>query len=409
MDAATAAWLVSPDAAAALAAARAEPDPSSLGAAERLRRLVAPDQAAAALAQAGLRRKASAKFGARADALFLTADGLEQATRRPVAARRAARFAAAGVAHVVDLGCGIGADALALTDAGLRVSAVERDEVTAILAAANLRAEFDRPESGDDAPTGGRIPQSGVVVADAEAAWPGLAASDPAAGVFADPARRTASGRSWRVEDLSPPWTFVAGLLDGTRVACVKLGPGVPLALVPDAVEAEWISDAGTVVECALWAGPGAVPGRRRAVVDGTELVRDRSSAPPEVRGAPAPGEWLYEPDGAVIRAGLVPELARLLRATRVDADVAYLVAPWHLPTPFATAFEVLQVLPLDERAVRAWVREHRVGTLEIKKRGIDVDPAELRRRLRPKGPASATLVLTPTPAGARALVVRRA
>ena len=386
MEPEVAAWLVSPDAAGALAQAMAEADPGSLGAAQRLRRTLPPERAAAVLEQAALRRRARPKFGPDADRLFFTPAALEQATRRTVADRRARRLAAAGATHVVDLGCGIGADALTLQRAGVRVTAVERDPVTAVLAGANLGLD--------------------VMVADAESVWPALAASDPAAGVFADPARRTASGRSWRVEDLTPPWTFVAGLLDGSRPAAVKLGPGVPLSLLPADVEAEWVSDAGTVVECALWAGPGTRPGRRRAVVDGTELVRDHALEPPPVTGVPA---WLYEPDGAVIRAGLVPELARLLRATRVDDTVAYLGADWHLPTPFATAFEVLEVLPYDEKVLRAWVRDHDLGTLEIKKRGIDVDPAELRRRLRPKGRAAATLVLTPTPQGARALVVSRA
>lgn len=385
MDAALAAWLVSPDAVAGLTAAAAEAEPGSLGAAERLRRVIAADRAAAVLEQASLRRRGAAKFGPDADTLLYTAVGLEQATRRAVADRRARRFADLGVGHVVDLGCGLGADALALKRAGLRVTAVERDPVTALIAGSNL---------GEP-----------VVVADAEAAWTELAASDPDAGVFADPARRTTAGRSWRVEDLSPSWSFVVSLLDGSRPACVKLGPGVPLSLLPDPVEAEWVSDGGTVVETALWAGPGTTAGRRRAVVDGIELVRDRVLAAPEVEGVQ---QWLYEPDGAVIRAGLVPELARLLRAGRVDAGVAYLSAPWHLPTPFATAFEVIEVLPYDERALRAWARDRGVGTLEIKKRGIDVDPAVLRKRLKPRGAASATVVLTPTPEGARALVVRR-
>ncbi len=91
-----------------------------------------------------------------------------------------------------------------------------------------------------------------------------------------------------------------------------------------------------------------------------------------------------------------------------MHADIAYLVAAEPRDTPFATAFEVLQVLDAGERTLKGWVREQRVGTLEIKKRGVDIDPAALRRRLKPAGPNSATLVLTPTPDGARALVVRR-
>lgn len=379
----TARWLVSDAAGPALVAAAAEEDPASLAAASRLRALVAPDQAAAALAQVALRRRARGKFGDRSDRLFLTPDGLEQATRAAVAARRAARMAATGARRVVDLGCGLGADALAFTDAGLTVVAVERDEATAILAEANLG-----------------LP---VVRGTAEEWWPVLRADADA--VFCDPARRTASGRSWRLEDLSPPWEFVRALLDGTRPACAKLGPGLPHAAIGPDAEAEWVSEAGAVVECALWAGSGSEPGLRRAVVDGVELASDPGAAPASL--APM-GEWLYEPVGAVVRAGLVDRLAGLLRAHRVHADVAYLTADAHLPTPFATAFRVREELPAHERSLREWVRERGVGVLEIKKRGLEVDPAALRRRLKPKGTASATLVLTPTPRGARAYVVER-
>ncbi len=384
MELATARWLVSEPAEAVLAAAAAEPDPDSLAAATRLRALTTPDRAAAALTQAALRRRGRAKFGPRAERLFFTPDGLEQATRGAVAARRAARFAAAGASEVVDLGCGIGADALALADAGLAVRAVERDPVTAVFAGANLGV--------------------GVEVADVQDAWPALAAARPDAAVFADPARRTGAGRTWRLEDLSPPWHFALGLLAGDRPAALKLGPGVPHRVLPQAADAEWVSDAGTVVECALWAGRGAIPGRRAAIVDGAELVAAGAAAAP----VGEPQAFLYEPDGAVVRAGLTDELARLLRAGRLDAHAAYLTAPHHLPTPFASAFAVQEVLPFDEKVLRGWVRERGIGTLEIKKRGLDVDPAALRRRLKPKGRAAATLVLTPGPRGALALVCAR-
>ncbi len=384
MDLATARWLTSDAAGPALTAAAAETDPGSLGAATRLRALVAPDQAAAVLAQAALRRRAVGKLGERAAALFFTVDGLEQATRWSVAARRAARFRALGADAVADLGCGLGIDAVALVEAGVRVLPVELDPVTAELAGANLGAP--------------------VEVGDVTEVWPRLAATEPGLGVFADPARRTGAGRSWRVEDLSPPWGFVEGLLDGARVACIKLGSGVPHSLIPDDVEAEWVSDAGSVVECALWSGPGTAPGVRRAVVDGAELTASGR------RGGEvaAIGEYLYEPDGAVVRAGLVDEFAALVRASRIADGIAYLTAPWDMPTPFATVFAVREVLPYDAKVLRAWVRDHGVGTLEIKKRGIDLDPAVLRKELKPKGRASATLVVTPTPAGARVLVCER-
>ncbi|MFV0453197.1 MAG: THUMP-like domain-containing protein [Propioniciclava sp.] len=383
MDPELARWLVSPEAAGALTAADGESDPRSLAAATRMRRLVSADRAAAVLNQVDLRRRAVGKFGARAAALFFTSTGLEQATRAAVARRRAERFAA-HTRTVADLGCGLGADALALLDAGVRVTAIEADQSTAILAAANLQA------------TGG---PALVRVADAVDAWEDLRGES--GGVFCDPGRRSATGRSWRVEDLSPPWDFARGLLDGSRLACVKLGPGVDRGILPAEAEVEWVSDARSVVECAAWAGPGSRPGRRVAVVDGAELeATGRGAVEPS-----APAAYLWEPDGAVIRARAVDDLAVQLNATRIDPGVAYLTSPTVAPTPFARAFRIRDVLPWDEKTVRGWLRHHRVGVLEIKKRGINVDPATVRRRLKPQGPESATLVLTPSPRGALAIV----
>lgn len=377
-------WLVGPQAAEALVASAAEGDPASLAAAERMRRVLPPDRAALVLAQEALRRRAATKFGPLATALFFTADGLEQATRPAVAAWRAQRFADAGVARVVDLGCGIGADALAFLDAGLQVAAIEADEVTAILAGANLGIE--------------------VTIGDAVTLLP---PPDPATAVFCDPARRSSSGRSWRVEDLSPPWSFVESLL-ADRIACVKLGPGLPHALIPGGVLATWVSDHGDLVELSLWSGEPE-GGRCAVLLPGGVLHDTRSAAePPAPTVRPRPGAVLYEPDPAVIRAGLVDVLAEILDAARLRPQLAYLLGAEHHPTPFATAFEVLEVMDAGEKALRAWVRREGIGILEIKKRGVDVDPAVLRRRLKPSGRGAATLVLTPTVDGVRALVVRR-
>lgn len=377
-----AAWLVSPDAGPVLAAAAAEDNPDSLGAGERLRRLVPPDRAAAVLTQVALRRKAVAKFGERASRLFFTPDGLEQATRADVARWRAERFAAAGATSIVDLGCGIGADALAFADVGLDVVAVEADAVTAVLAEANL----GRP----------------VVVGDATEVAQGFLADGTA--VFLDPARRTASGRTWRVEDLSPSWDFATGLLDG-RVGCIKAAPGLPSAFVPSDLAAVWVSHRGDLVETSLWSGVG-VPGSRTALLlpSGDELDAGVRAEPPT---GPV-SRYLYEPDPAVIRAGAIATFAEQLGAHALAPRVAYLAADALATTPFATVFEVLDVLPFDERTLRAWIRDNGIGTIEIKVRGLDADPAVLRRRLKPKGRRSVTIILTPTDAGSRALVAQR-
>ena len=372
-----------------LAAAMAEPDPDSLAAATRLRRLTEPEQAAAALQQAALRRQAAAKFGAAAETMFFTRDGLEQATRPTVADQHAQRFLAAGVRRVVDLGCGIGADALAFVRAGLEVVAVERDPATAAAATANLAGRAE------------------VLCADAEEVAVELLA--PGVGAFCDPARRNARGRVWRVADFSPSWSLVTRLLNGRRTSGVKLGPALPHDLVPADADAEWLTDRGDTVEVGLWAGPGSVPGRRSALVrtgeDWHRLVTDPD--PPE-RTVREVGDFLYEPVGAVIRSGGIAQLARRLEAGLLDPHLAYLTGDRAVPTPFATAYAVRERLPYDVRALRRWVAERQVGRLEIKQRGTAVDPAKLRRELRPNGPNAATLIVSRTPRGTVVLVTER-
>lgn len=372
----------------ALELAAAQPDPSSPAAATTLRRGVDPALASAALQQETLRRRATAKFGPAAADLLLTPDGLEQASRPEVADHRARRMAATGVTAVVDLGCGIGADALAFARAGLRVVAVERDPVTAAVARANLAGRAEVVEGSAEDVT--------------SLLGPGVAA-------YVDPARRDARGRLWDVGQFSPGWDLVQSLLARPEPAAVKLGPALPHALVPEDVEAEWVTHRGDTVEVCLWSGPGARPGTRTATLlpGGASL---RVPAGGRSRRAPVGeiGAWLLEPAGSVIRAGGVALLAEQLDAHLVDPQIAYLSAATAPVSPFVDVFRVREVLPWREKTVRAWLQQHAVGRLEIKKRGLDLDPAVLRRRLKPSGPGAVTLLLTRTPQGARAVLADR-
>lgn len=381
--------------AAALAAAAAETDPDSLVAGDRLRRRFGPELAATALTQLSLRRRARTKFGEAADTMFLTRDGLEQATRPEVADLHAARFVAAGVDRVVDLGCGIGADAAAFVRAGLDVLAVDRDPQTAAVARANLSRMAARHPAAVE-----------VRCADAAEVVTALRPTD---GVFADPSRRHGGGRIWRVADFTPALSLLLGLDRKASAVGIKLGPALPHRFVPPGWEAEWVSHHGDVVEAALWSGPGIQPGRWSALVCPDRRLVAAPIELPVARPADlAPGAYLYEPDGAVIRAGAIGVLGEQLGASLLDPQIAYLIGATARTSPFAVAYEVAQVLPYEEKRLRRWVREHDVGTLEIKRRGIEVDPAALRRRLRPRGAAAATLLLSRTPSGSVALVVRR-
>lgn len=338
-----------------------------------------PELVAAVLGQSKLRSRGRAKFGDFAARMLFTEAGLEQATRLPVASTHAGRFRAAGLARVADLGCGIGGDALALAALELGVVAVERDEVTAAIATYNL-APWDAAE---------------VRLGTAEEA--DLGGID---GVFLDPARRTSGHTSTsRLQDpaswspsLDTAFAFADRLPTG-----VKLGPGVDRDLLPRDAECQWISVDRSVVEVGVWFGPLARPGiRRAALVLGAhgpaELTAAGDSDDVEVGDL---AEYVYEPDGGVIRARLIGDLARRLGATMISRDIAYLTSPEAVATPFAQCFRVVETFPLDEKRLRQELKKRGIGRVEIKKRGVDVDPASFRKKLQLSGSNEATLILT--------------
>jgi hypothetical protein len=354
-----------------------------------------PRLVSAVLTQSRLRTKAEAKFGEFARQMIFTQAGLEQATRLNVAARHAERFVTAGIAHVADLGCGLGADSMAMASMDIKVTAVEMDETTAACATMNLIP----------------FPHASVVHSDAM-----TVPLDGVDGVWLDPARRTTSTsgtrRLWDPEEFSPPLSFVESLAASGRAVGVKMGPGMPHDSVPAGCEAQWVSVGGDVTEVALWFNAVSRPGvRRAALLLGQQGAAEITSAE-DFGGGPAaplgPVEgYLYEPDGAVIRAGLVADVALQLGGHLLDEHIAYICAPELVDTPFARAYRVLEVMPFNVRALKAWVRTNGIGVLDIKKRGTSVTPEELRKQLLPGGKSggkpggkntgkkTATLVLT--------------
>ncbi len=335
-----------------------------------------PVHVATALTQVDLRVRAVTKFGAEnATHMYFTPDGLEQATRLVVARHRAARLRAFEARTIIDLGCGVGGDLIALAEAGITAAGVDLDPVRVAVAEANLAGLG----------LGGAVQVADATTID----------HSPFDVAFADPARRGPRGRTFRVDAWSPPWDFVTGLL--ARDACVKTAPGLPHALVPDGVEAEWVSDHGEVKEAALWSGRLATVARRATVIGdgGLASLTDEDDPGPDAVGVREVGAYLYEPDGAVIRAGLVTAVAAGVDGGLLDPKVAYVTSEQSFRTPFARGYRVLDRLPYREKQLRAALRERGVGRLTIKKRGVDVVPDELRRRLDLTGEAEATIVLT--------------
>ncbi|MCT7351817.1 methyltransferase domain-containing protein [Streptomyces sp. 15-116A] len=382
--------LLTPEGRALLEEVRDTDPAHELAVATRLRREHPAELVSAALGQARLRQRAVAKFGEEdARRMFFTPNGVEQSTRASVAAYRARRFTELGVTSVADLCCGIGGDAIALARAGIRVLAVDRDPLTAAAARANAEA-LGLAEL--------------IEVREADVTEVDTAGYDT---VFVDPARRGGRGRIFDPEAYSPPLSWaIATARTAPRAAALKIAPGVPHEAVPDDAEAEWISDGGDVKEAVLWfgteqasrseQGPAQAKGGpfRATLLPGPRTLLSRGLPDPPVR---PPGRYLYEPDGAVIRAHLVAEVAEQLDGGLIDETIAYITADEHRPTPYATAYEITDVLPFNAKKLKALLRERGVGTLTVKKRGSAVEPEELRRKVLPKphGTEAVTVFLT--------------
>jgi hypothetical protein len=380
--------LLTADGQRALAAAEAVLSEGPLAAAAKLRANgVEPDVAAAALTQATLRRQAAAKFGPDAARMYFTRAGLEQATRAIVAQRRADRLVAAGATAVADLGCGIGADSIAFAQAGLRVRAVERDEATAQVARANAHA------------LGLPIDVHRGSVEDEE-----LSDVDT---VFCDPARRSGDRRVFDPAGFSPPWSFVVGLADRVPRTVLKLAPGLDHALIPDRAEAEWVSVDGDLVEVALWFGFGAGGPRRAATVLRRGVAQTLTGTGTSRATVTGVGRYVYDPDPAVVRSHLVSEFASTVDGGLADPQVAYVFADTPRLSPYGRCFEVLEELPFPRKQLRGALRARGIGWLEIRKRGVAVEPDELRRDLRLSGSAGATLILLRVATVPRALLCR--
>lgn len=357
----------------------------------RWRRNHPPEHVAAAVRLVESRRRGSAKFD-RADAMWFESIGLEQATAEVVARHKARRFAGS---VTLDLCCGIGGDALALAAEARGVVAVDLDEGMA------RRARWNAEVHG----VGHRL---APILGRAEAV-----AIPPEALVHIDPDRRVrASGRARSVEDYAPGLAFLRGLVARCRGGAIKLGPASDFASafgdLP--VEIELISLGGECKEATVWFGDLATPGVRRRASRPSEGATWTDRDAPSSSHAPTadrPGSWVFDPGPALIRSGLLDGFALAHGLARLGG-CDFLTGPDRVDSPFLAPFEVDETLPLDLKRLRRAVAERGLGPLEIKTRGIDLLPEDVRKSLRPDGPNPATLLLVGGLGPSLAIVARR-
>ena len=333
---------------------------------DRLAKHAPRDLARAALDTLLLRAKARDKFES-ASALYFTREGYEMASGTLAARHRAGRFR--GFGRVADLGSGVGGDAIELARVA-PVTAFDSDPLHAAMTGANLAA----------------LGLAGQVLGDFLAA--DLSGFDAA---FADPGRRAGNRRTLSLEAGAPPLSAIRARFPAAFPLAVKAAPGVPRPeLAPLDAEAEFVSVNGELKECVLWFGPLRSAAARATLLPGGDTLVGDAGRFPDLGDI---GEFVFDPDPAVTRSGLVGELAARLGAHALEPGGAFLSGGTG-PTPFATRYRVDDVLPLKPRAIGEYLRSRGVGRVTPVKRGVEIDCDALAARLKLGGPGHRAVLL---------------
>ena len=135
---------------------------------------------------------------------------------------------------------------------------------------------------------------------------------------------------------------------------------------------------------------------RRATILDTGEQITD---ADPDSCEVASPGRWIVDPDGAVVRAGLVRQYGTKHGLWQLDPAIAYLSGD-RLPDG-VRGFEVLEQVAFSERHLRQALAARAVGAVEILVRGVGLDPDALRSRLRLRGSTHLSVIVTRLGAGA--------
>lgn len=364
------------------------PGPVTPASVSSLRKSLGAERTTLVLEQVELRRRGREKC-ARAERMFFTRKGLEQATDEAIASYKASRFR--DRESIADLCCGIGGDAMMLAEQA-STTLVDLDEISLIFACENVR----------------RIANQSVVTCACDVNDFSLA---EVSAWHIDPDRRVGGKRTAQVDFGSPGIDAIDRLLVQCSQAAIKLAPA---AEVPDhwmvGSQREWIESRGECRQQVVWHGELADSETRTATLldENGEACSFSGTPTDDFEIAAKVGTFVFDPSPSLMAAGLCHALSNALELQSLNNKTGYLTSDEPIIHPHLQAFEIVDEVPLDRRMLKSYLRERGIGRLEIKKRGVDVLPEKLRSELDPRGDGEATLIVTHVAERIRVLVARR-
>ena len=368
-----------------------------------------------------------------ASGMFLLCDklALEQSTAQDIGRWKASLWPNEGAVH--DLCCGMGGDSFFLP-AGLKITGVDLDENRLAMYRHNMDV------FGKDV---------GTICADVrEVAGNNEPAGNSGADYFTiDPARRALEGENQRdLRNLTPSLEEVVEISRHYKGGMAKLPPGYPPAEIPDGTEILYLGGHSDCRECLVLFGELAKhPDTVRAVIIGkagetlAEWTRrrdrsletldddlqekldrndslegkDRTYRTATSRSDLPLGEiskYLAEPAPVLIRSHLFNAAATTYdsEAHLISEGIAYVTSESPLPAPGFASYEVLSHTEIATGAVRTMLKEHDIGKITLKLRGVKLDPDAEIKRLKPKGKSEAILFYTRAQGEKIAILTRR-
>lgn len=328
-------------------------------------------------------------------------------------------------AEVHDLCCGMGGDSFYLP-AGLKVTGVDLDENRLAMYSHNMQA------FGKAAETLNKDVRE--VARENGAKMPASAGMTKTDYFTIDPARRAIEGENQRdLKNLTPTLEEVVEITRHYRGGMAKLPPGYPPAEIPDGTEILYLGGHSDCRECLVLFGELAKhPDTVRAVIVGkagetlAEWTRrrdrsletldndlqekldrndslegkDRTYRTATSRSDLPLGEigkYIAEPAPVLIRSHLfnAAALAHDPDAHLISEGIAYVSSDKPLPAPGFSCYEVLAHTEIATGAVRSMLKEHDIGKITLKLRGVKLNPDAETKRLKPKGKNSAILFYT--------------
>jgi len=300
--------------------------------------------------------------------------GIEQSSSWEMAKYHGKKFANYDV--VADLCCGIGMDLIHIADNKKMVYAVDTDSQK--LAAAQFNAADFSSEAN-------------ILFA----AYPAEDFCQKVDAIFIDPDRRPSAKRIIEPEMMSPPLSAILKLGKITPHILLKLSPVFSYRKLDldQNYTLEFISEKGSLKEILLGFGNFAQKGiSKKAILlnEGIELT----NAMPKRKQISSFQTYLFEPDAAIIRSGLVQQCAEILEYDRVDEKIALLTGDKIVPTKMGHYFEIEAYFKYHKKQLQKYLTSNKIGILEIKTRGFPLSVETFRKKLKLKGNEKKTLFI---------------